>query len=135
WTQEQVARLRELAGRQPLRDVARLMGRSHSSVKNATHKFGIGCGRAWTPGQLRRLREGYGRAPARQLARELGRPLAAVYRMAGQLGLCRRRPRFAEADLDRIRALNAEGWPDAEVARALGRDRHEVTRHRKRLGL
>ena len=49
WTRDQVARLRELAGRHPLRDVARHMGRSHSSVKNATHKFDISCGRAWTP--------------------------------------------------------------------------------------
>jgi hypothetical protein len=135
WTPRQVARLRALAGLYPLKEVARLMRRSYSSVKNAICKLDIDCGRAWTPGQLARLRADYGKLPARQLAQALGRPLPAVYRMARKLGLSRTASRFTEEDLARIRELNGQGWSDTEIARALGRDRHETTKHRKRLHL
>jgi hypothetical protein len=124
-----------LAGLYPLKEVARLMRRSYSSVKNATCKLGIDCGRAWTTGQLARLRADYGKLPARQLAQALGRPLPAVYRMARKLGLSRTASRFTEEDLARIHELNGQGWSDTEIARALGRDRHETTKHRKRLHL
>jgi hypothetical protein len=53
--------------------------------------------------------------------------------MARQLGLSRTASRFSEEDLARIRELNAQGWSDTEIARELGRDRHETTKHRKRL--
>jgi hypothetical protein len=135
WTPRQVARLRALAGLFPLKEVARLMRRSYSSVKNATCKLGIDCGRAWTPGQLARLRADYGKLPARHLALVLGRPLPAVCRMARKLGLSRTASRFTAEDLARIRELNGQGWSDTEIAHALGRDRHETTKHRKRLHL
>jgi hypothetical protein len=131
----QVARLRALAGLFPLEEVARLMRRSYSSVKNATCKHGIDCDRAWTPGQLARLRADYGKLPSRQLAQVLGRLLPAVYRMARKLGLSRTASRFTAEDLARIRELNGQGWSDTEIAHTLGRDRHETTKHRKRLHL
>jgi DNA-binding CsgD family transcriptional regulator len=131
-----VARLRELAALHPLKEVADLMGRSHSAIRNAVHRFDVDCDRAWTEGQLARLRAEYGCVPARQLAASLGRSLDAVYRMARLLELTRHGPpRFTEEDLVRIQELNGQGFSDTEIAELLGRDRHEVSRHRKRLNL
>lgn len=138
WPDADKERLRELieAGLGH-REVAAVLGRSYFSVKVQAYSQGLRTStRVWTDQQTADLRNLYGTMPARQLAARIGKPLSALYHRAGELGLCRDRPTpFSEGELRTIRQMNADGQPDSHIADALGRDRHETSKWRKKLGL
>jgi hypothetical protein len=91
----------------------------------------------WTESDEARLRDWYAlprsaRPTQARLGRELGgRSCNAVSQRARLLGLTHRHP----IDPDRLRALHAEGYSDAEIAAALGSYRATVRARRLRLGL
>ena len=120
-------------------EAAKALGRTLLSVKQAGYWMGLRPGhkRQWTDEQVRILDAGYGKKPARALAEEIGKPVSVVYRMAYKRGLMvRPKPEpFTQVEIDRIRELNAAGVPDTHIALELGRDRHETSKHRKRLCL
>lgn len=92
----------------------------------------------WTAGELELLRRDYGRVPGAAIAAALGRNVWQIRAAGIRYGLSRkyhwnaRGPEEIEAAL---RARNAEGWADTEIARELGVDRHAVSGLRRRLGL
>lgn len=120
------------------REAAVLLGRPYRCVKMMAYNLGVRSRsrQSWTEQQLTDLRDFYGRLPARELADRLGKPIAAVRRRAFVLGLCKKKPPdFTPTELETIRAMNGAGWPDSHIAKKLQRDRHEVSKWRKRLRL
>jgi hypothetical protein len=93
------------------------------------------CRRPWTDTDRLVVREHFRKVPASQIARQLGRTPSGVFQCARNMGLSIPQ-RFKAPDMVAfIRARNAEGWSDAEIAAARGVDRHAVGHVRKSLGL
>ena len=91
--------------------------------------------RPWTAEEEELLRRDYRRRPGRELAAELDRPLHQVRGKAKRMGLAVPQRIKAPGFEAFLRARNAEGWSDSEIAAARGADRHGVTGMRRRLGL
>ena len=91
--------------------------------------------RFWTAKERAYLRRWYGRRACADIAAKLDRSNKAVYLEAIAQGVAAKKARWAANDERALRRLNATGWTDTEVAAKLGRDRHCVSLHRKRLGL
>lgn len=91
--------------------------------------------RIWTESEKRVVRSLYRSIPASAIAAKIGRTDRQVYCAARNLGLCDPNLFNAPDMQDFIRAKNAEGWSDSEIARARNVDRHAVTRSRKLMGL
>lgn len=91
--------------------------------------------RLWTDAESRLLRRRYRADGPAALAKRLRRSVRSVYQQAAKLGLSEPTPRWSADDEAVLRAMNADGFSDIDVAARLGRDRHMVGRHRKRLGL
>lgn len=100
-------------------------------------KDAVRAGKAWTDAERRTLTRLYPRMTAAQLARRLGRSVYAVQNEVELLGLAKlaRRTVIDEAFLERLRARNAAGYSDQEIADEAGCMRRTVERWRKRLGL
>jgi DNA-binding CsgD family transcriptional regulator len=144
WTPELRARLAELGRTMTMKEAAAELGLSRKTVKSAVQVFKIR-----TFGERRRRDEGwsladddflyssYGKQTARAIATKLGRTVVQVYARAKWLGVRRaeRPPPYTEAEFEEIRRLNGLGHSDQDIAARLKRDRHELTRHRRRLGL
>lgn len=74
----------------------------------------------------------YKRAETKTLAAILKRSKSAIWGRSQRVGVAgRRSPDFAEE----IKRKHAIGWTDARIAEAIGRERHEVSRTRRKLGL
>ena len=106
------------------------------NMREATFEGALKRGaRPWTRAEETLLRRAYRRRTGRSIAAELGRPVHAVRQKASALGLAVpqrfRQPGFIAF----LRARNAAGWSDTEIAAGWGCDRHAVTRARRRLGL
>lgn len=43
--------------------------------------------------------------------------------------------KFSDAEVARVRELNAEGWSDSRIAKELGRNQASVSEHRRSMGL
>lgn len=95
----------------------------------------MGRRRRWTEAEDAEVRERYPLETAASIAVRLGRSTKSVHLRAGTLGLCSPAPRFSPAEVEEIRRLNARGYGDVEIAAEIGRDRHAVSTHRKRMGL
>ena len=90
--------------------------------------------RTWRPAELDFLRT-HASWPAQQVATYLGRTVRGVYSARATLGLVRPKADFGPAFEAFVREKNADGWPDAEIARAWKCDRHAVGTRRRKLGL
>lgn len=94
-----------------------------------------GC-RKWSQEEERLFRNQYGTVTAAALAGKLGCKVEHVFAKAHRLGLASHYAGNRRADLERrLRKRNAEGWPDAEIAREFGCERHTVSRLRVQLAL
>jgi hypothetical protein len=91
--------------------------------------------RYWTPAEEEYLAANYKRSSAREVGLKLGRSMKSVYHRAWLLGLMDARDPWTDDDEAELRRLNADGWSDTQVGERLGRDRHMVSKRRKRLGL
>ena len=94
-------------------------------------------GRPWTATEIQRLTEMVGGHRFIAIAQQLGRSEKACRLKALGLGLYVTRPwaDYGPRFHCFLRAKNAAGWSDAEIARAWGGERQAVGRHRRRLGL
>ncbi len=136
WPAKDLRFLRDRYADLPAAEVARRLGRSLAAVRSKARKLGVRRREFWSGADLALLRKQYGRVPTRQLARALGRPAGAVHQKASKEGLCfQHRALIGAHALARIRELNALGWPDVDIARDIGCERHTASRHRKAMGL
>lgn len=136
WTADEVAVLRrEYPACADLAALAARLGKTPGAIKCRAARLGLRRRQPWTDSQRAIVRERYRRDGAAAVARTIGRTVRQVHQMAVTLGLSDHHPRVSAGDRATIRRLNAEGWSDAEIAAELGRDRHVVGRHRRRMGL
>lgn len=136
WTPSQLRTLRRRYGKEPVRGLAARLGKTESAVKSKAKKLGVqDHNRFLTEAEREAIRQEYGKTPTAALAERLGLKPACLQRTASKMGLTRPTPRITEEDLGRIRKLHGQGWSDTEIAALLGRERHAVSNHRKRMGL
>jgi hypothetical protein len=123
------------AGAQAQRRTAKASSGARCADGGGTLKPESRCRRPWTDTDRLVVREHFRKVPASQIARQLGRTPSGVFQCARNMGLSIPQ-RFKAPDMVAfIRARNAEGWSDAEIAAARGVDRHAVGHVRKSLGL
>jgi hypothetical protein len=118
------------------RMIALVLDRSTEAIDRAIQQRRLNAKRrVWTEGECAIVRELFRKVPGPAIARRLRRSTTEVYQKARLLGLSIPQ-RFTAPDMvEFIKARNAEGWPDSEIARARGVDRHAVACVRKQLGL
>ena len=107
----------------------RMMGTPMTGTRRTSER------RFWTATERAYLRRWYGRRRCADIAAKLGRSKKAAYMEAIAQGVSAKKSWWAEKDDQVLWRLNREGYTDTEVAAKLGRDRHCVSLHRKRLGL
>lgn len=142
WEKDELDLLRADYGRGVLSasDIADAIDRSVTQVRDQARKLGLQSrqtrpARRWTEEELAILRRDYGTRAAEDIAAQLQRGLSAVYLAARNIGLSDSIRPWSEEEYAKLKAMNAEGWPDTHVAKELGRDRHAVSARRKSLGL
>lgn len=89
----------------------------------------------WTDADEDLVRRLYLQVPATQIARQLGVSVHKVRARARRLGVSQSRAWDEHRMAEVIRRLNPQGYPDAEIARIEGADRHAVSRLRRQLRL
>lgn len=138
WTTEQDDVLLRLYGKVRTRDLARRLGRSHSSVKDRAARLGLQLSapkHRWSPEEDEVLSALYGSVPTTDIAARLGRRRKSVYDRAYQLGLGKQRHEaWTESDERALRTLYTS-MPVAELARRLGRTEYAVRMRAAKLGL
>ena len=113
WTEEEDARIRELAARRlSWQAIADDIGVSKSGVEAHARRIGVEkpSATAWLPEDDERLRELWGERSREACATELGRSRKAVEERALLLGLSRPRDEWDEVDVERLRQM----WPACE---------------------
>ena len=114
WTEEEDARIRELAAqRLSWQAIADDLGVSKSGVEAHARRIGVTkpSSVAWTDEDDERLRELWGSRSREACATELGRSRRAVEEHALLLGLTRPRDEWDEVDIERLRQM----WPACEL--------------------
>jgi hypothetical protein len=92
--------------------------------------------RMWTEDERAIVKRDYGRQTAAEIARKLGRSARAVYLQAEKQGLAKiHRTKTDEVFIAELRQLHSLGYPDAEIAKVIGCERHTIARWRKGFGL
>lgn len=135
WTTKQLDRLRRLYGKVPKAEVARRLGVTPAQVRSAVKNHKLGTPRTWSTQDNEYVRENYGKVPASVIANHLGRSVTQVYNKAKGLGITRELADFGPKFEKFLRAKNAAGWSDTEIAAAWKCDRHAVGGQREKLGL
>lgn len=144
WTAEQDALLTELwTSGVRRRDIAARIGRPEPSVRARAKRLELlRPGRhVFTPAEEAFLRRHYQARGARWCAEQLGLRPPQIHRVASRLGIADERLPLDEEHLDAfIRAKNAIGWSDTEIATAYCRrrphtDRHVISTRRRDMGL
>lgn len=135
WTTRDRRVLAACVGRLSHAEIAARLGRSMFAVRAYCLRHGYARPAFWSAADRATVRRLYRKVPAAEIARRLGRTFRAVHQCARAMGL-HTPQRFRAPDMESfVRERNADGWPDAEIARARGVERHAVAHLRKRLGL
>jgi hypothetical protein len=95
WLEGEIECLRKLYADTPTKELARLLGHTHSvvAILAKAKKLGLkkrgqsGKGPAWNPADMEQLRRLYADTPAKEIARLLGRPVHGIHHKADSLGL------------------------------------------------
>lgn len=135
WTVADDARLRASWGKARSQDLARLLGRSPSAIKQRAGRLGLDADRYFSPGEIELVRELYPTTRAAAIAERIygtGRSALGIYKLAQKLGL-QKCPHWSAAEVERVRSALAEGGTDRAVAARLGLTRGQVTHVRNRL--
>lgn len=138
WTEDELRVLRKGYGIRPLSEIAAELGRSPTSVRAAAKRFHIARSRRIPAWKTAFVREHYHKSPCAVIAGCVRLSTSKLYQLAERLGISHRRQGvdYAGAEFQRTFSEKyAAGWSDAEIAAAVGGERHAVGEHRRRLGL
>lgn len=116
------------------RVLALRLGKSYGAVKQRAARLGLKSYRWWSRAEKRALRARYGKEDAAGLARDLGKTVRSVYQNAKKLGLVKC-VRWPAKVIGRVKALNAAGLCDREIAARLRKRLDQVKHIRRRFGL
>lgn len=92
-------------------------------------------GRAWTESELSYLREHYRRGYAPEIAKALLRSVSSVHQQARLNDIRTTSNPAPKGWQETMRLMNAEGYSDSEVAKAIGCSRRHTCALRRKLGL
>lgn len=136
WTPREIDFLRRHVGSMPHTEIARALGRSRSAVQTKAKRVSATTREHWSDADIATLARLYPTSTAAEIARRLGRTTKAIHEAAKSRGLTKQsRSVTGDAFRAEVRRLNAEGYPDGEIAAVLGCERHTVSKHRRALGL
>lgn len=121
WTQEEIARLRELASQYPARQVAEMMGRPFPSVRAKMMREGIEAVRGqnwneWSHDELVFLEQNHATMAPEEIAARLNRTVASIKKKCWAQGMSILRKKYSDEDVRMCRELYKAGVSREDIA-------------------
>jgi hypothetical protein len=136
WSQQEIARLRELYGLRELALIARELGRPQASVRKMAESLYPVRRRTgpWTSGEVLELKRYLGASDPETIARILGRTLDEVQGRIELLGKIERTGRWTREELSDLKRLYGTRT-DEDLSRIFGRSLEAIREQASRLSL